>query len=120
MQTLESSSDQEIPKVFFKSITDGQKSTCKLLLRTVAGNVNSTTGRNITNIELEVGSEDIMENQQLYVDKVCEKIQFETDPDDNMWRIDAAKELSLVKSKHLIVDGLTNYEIEEMIKVICI
>ena len=72
------------------------------------------------NIELEVGSEVNMENQQLDVDKVCDQIHFETVPDGNMWRIDAAKELSLVKSKHLIVDGFNNDEIEEMIKFICI
>ena len=105
---------------FVKSITDGQKSSCKLLLRTVAGNVNSTTGKNLRNIELEVGSEVNMENQKLDVGKVCDQIHFETVPDGNMWRIDAAKELSLVKSKHLIVDGFTNDEIEEMIKFICI
>ena len=105
---------------FVKSITDGQKSSCKLLLRTVAGNVNSTTGKNLRNIELEVGSEMNLENQKLDVDKVCDQIHFETVPDGNMWRIDAAKELSLVKSKHLFVDGFTNDEIEEMIKFICI
>ena len=81
---------------FVKSITDGQKSSCKLLLRTVAGNVNSITGKNLRNIELEVGSE------------------------VNMWRIDAAKELSLVKSKHLIVDGFAANAIEEITKFFCI
>ena len=37
---------------FVKSIIVGQKSSLKLLLRTVAGNVNSTTGKNMRNIEL--------------------------------------------------------------------
>ena len=103
---------------FVNVIPEGKKSSCKFLLRTIAGNCNSTTGKNMRNIELEVGFQVNMEN--LNVDEVCEHIHFETVPDDNMWRINAAKELSLVKSQHLIVDGFTNDEVEEMIEFICV
>ena len=72
------------------------------------------------NIELEVGSKLKMENHQLNIDKVCDNISFATVPDGNMWKINAAKELSLVKSKHLIVDGFTDDEIEEMLQFTCI
>ena len=40
-------------------------------------------------------------------------------PEEELWRIAAAKEVSLIKSNHLYVDGFANDELEEIIRFIC-
>ena len=48
---------------FVSSIIEGDKSSCKLLLRTICGNSNNTTGKNIRNIEIEAGMRSLMKTR---------------------------------------------------------
>ena len=99
---------------------EGDKRSCKFLLRTISGNSNTTTGKNIKNVETEAGLKLELETLKSKIDLVCEKIGFEDIPAGQEWKIDAAKEVALIKAKHLHLEGFTADEIEEILRVICI
>ena len=39
--------------------------------------------------------------------------------EEELWRIAAAKEVSLIKSNHLYVDGFANDKFEEILRFMC-
>ena len=83
------------------------------------GNTNSTTGNNLRNIELETGSVLKVEELKSKINAVCERLSFAELPEEELWRIAAAKEVSLIKSNHLYVEGFANDELEEILRFIC-
>ena len=91
----------------------------KLLLRTIMGNTNSTTGNNLRNIELETGLVLEVEDLKYKINTVCDMLSFAEIPEEELWRIAATKEVSLIKSNHLYVDGFANDEIEEILRFMC-
>ena len=97
---------------FANSIVKGEKSSCKILLRTIVENCNSTTGRNMRNIELEAGHKVDMEARMMNIDLICDRISFADIPDEQQWRIIAAKEATQIKSKHLPLEGFNNDEVD--------
>ena len=105
---------------FLVSILEGNNSSCKLLLRTIFGTSNSTTGSNIRKIENEAGITLGHEDIKHKIDTICDKINFAEVPEDQMWRIDSARELSLLKSRNLHLEGFSPEEIEEMLEYICV
>ena len=105
---------------FVSSIIEGNKSSCKLLLRTICGNSNSTTGKNIRNIEIEAGMRLEVESLNVKIKTACKKIQFAVIEEDQMWRIGAVKELSQIKSSHLHLEGFTSEEVQTMLQFICV
>ena len=54
------------------------------------------------------------------IEEVCEKISFAEMPEDQLWRVASVKELSLIKSKNLQVEGFSSDEIDEMLQYICV
>ena len=95
------------------------KSSRCILLRTIIGNTNSTAGNNFRNIELETGLVLDVENVKAKLNRICDELSFAEIPEEELWRIAAARELSLVKSIHLFVDGFASDELEEMLRFIC-
>ena len=53
------------------------------------------------------------------IEEVCEKISFEEMPEDQLWRVASVKELSIINSKNLQVEGFSSEEIDEMLNFIC-
>ena len=86
---------------FDSSIVEGDKRSCKLLLRTISENSNTITGKNIKNIETEAGLKLELETLKSKIYLVCEKIIFEDIPAGHEWKIDAAKEVALIKAKRI-------------------
>ena len=105
---------------FASSILKGENRSCKLLLRTIFENSNSTTGKNIRNIELEADFKLDLELMNLKIDKVCDKISFADVPEAQLWRISAAKEAAQIKSKHLHLEGFKDEEVDEILRFICV
>ena len=106
---------------FVGSTMHGDKSCCRLLLRTIIGNSNSTTGRNMRKIELEAGMnigqyEDIKD----IIEDACKRIKFQQVPEDQIWRISLAKELSIIKSRNSILEGFSPAEVDEMLQYVCV
>ena len=46
-------------------------------------------------------------------------LSFAEIPEEELWRIAAAKEVSLIKSNHVYVDGFKADEIEEILRFMC-
>ena len=105
---------------FVVAILEGEKSSCRLLLRTILGTTHSTTGNNIRKIGLEAGLRLDTEDIKSKIEEVCEKISFAEMPEDQLWRVASVKELSLIKSKNLQVEGFSSDEIDEMLQYICV
>ena len=105
---------------FVLSIFEGENELCKVLLFTNSRNVRSVTGSNLRNIELEVGENIVLENLRKTFHHICRKIEFENLPDEEAWRIAAMKEVALVKSGHMVLEGFSEEEVAEMLRVICI
>ena len=82
--------------------------------------MRSVTGSNLRNIELEVGENIVLENLRKTFHHICRKIEFENLPDEEAWRIAAMKEVALVKSGHMVLEGFSEEEVGEMLRVICI
>ena len=106
---------------FVGSTMHGDKSYCRLLLRTIIGSSNSTTGRNMRKIELEAGMnigqyEDIKD----IIEDACKRIKFQQVPEDQIWRISLAKELSIIKSRNSILEGFSPAEVDEMLQYVCV
>ena len=59
---------------FVSAILEGEKSSCRLLLRATIGTDHSTTGNNIRRIELIAGLRFNTEEIKSKIDEVCEKI----------------------------------------------
>ena len=96
---------------FVFSIIAGEKSSCKLLLKTICGTTNSTTGNNIRNIELEAGLKLDIEDLKSKIESTCDKISFAGTPEEELWRISIVKELSQAKTKHLHIEDFSSEEI---------
>ena len=105
---------------FLFNIIDGDRDSCRLLLRTICKNANATTGRNLRNIEGEAGIMLDVENLKSKIDMVSDKVSFADIPLGESWKINAVKELSKIKSNHLQVDEFTSEEVDEMLQFICV
>ena len=99
---------------------EGENSCCKLLLRSILCTVNSTTAYNIRRIELQSGEELKLEGLENNIEIVCKKINFVETPVNEDWKVPAAKELSLIRSRNLSLENFSNDEIEEMLRFICV
>ena len=64
---------------FLRSILHSSSEVCKLLLHTILRNVQSVTGSNVRNIELEVGERIVVEDISKAVQRVGEQIEFENE-----------------------------------------
>ena len=106
---------------FVGSILDGDKISCRLLLRTVLGTTASTTGSNLRKIELESGVDfgqfDDLKN---WIDDACDNLNFQQVPEDQVWRISLAKELSIVKTRNAYLEGFSPAEVDEMLQYVCV
>ena len=69
--------------------------------------------------QLETGSELKVEELQAKINSICDRLSFAELPEEESWRIEAAKEVSLIKSKHLYVEGFDNAGLEEILRFIC-
>ena len=104
---------------FVLSISDGMNGICKMLLHSNCRNVRSVTGSNLRNIELETGERVVLGKLKKTIDKIVEKIEFERLPEAHIWKIGFMKETALVKSGHLVLDGFSVEEIDEILRFIC-
>ena len=99
---------------------EGEKPSCKFLLRTIYRNTNAVTGKNIRNIEIETGFNIDIYNMKHNLDNILNKIWFARIPENELWRINSVKELSQIKSGHLKLEGFSIEEIEDMLQFICV
>ena len=97
----------------------GPKFSCKLLLRTVARDCNSITGKNLRNLEMESQHCVSLDSIKHNISKICNNIHFEEIPDSQKWRLTLIKELSLVKSGHLILDEFDEELLQQLVKFVC-
>ena len=104
---------------FVTSIVCGSKQSCKLLLRMSARNCDSTTGKNIRNIELESKISVTLESTKGIISKICENLHFEKLPKRCDWKISLVKELSLLKSGHLVIKNFEEDDLVDMIDFLC-
>ena len=104
---------------FVTSIVCGSKQSCKLLLRMSARNCDSTTGKNIRNIELESKISVTLESTKGIISKICENLHFEKVPKKCDWKISLVKELSLLKSGHLVIKNFEEDDLVDMIDFLC-
>ena len=61
---------------FLMNIIDGDRHSCRMLLRTISMNANASTGRNLRNIGLETGMLLYVENLNSKIDMACDKVSF--------------------------------------------
>ena len=104
---------------FVNSIVSGSKQSCKLLLRLNARNCDSPTGKNIRNIELESNLHVALDSTKGMISQICKNLHFEESPKNFDWKISLMKELSLLKSGHLVVENFEENDLTSMLKFIC-
>ena len=72
-------------------------------------------------IELESGVDfgqfDDLKNR---IDDACDNLNFQQVPEDQVWRISLAKELSIVKTRNAYLEGFSPAEVDEMLQYVCV
>ena len=76
-----------------------------------------TTGSNIRKIENEAGITLGHEDIKHKIDTICDKINFAEVPEGQMWRINSARELSLLKSRNLLMEGLPLIKLKNLCSI---
>ena len=104
---------------FVHSIVEGRHEVCKMLLYTISNNVMSVTGSNLRNIGIEAGERILLRELSGSIGRICEKIQFEKVQESEAWRIPAMKEVALIKSGYKQVQGFSDDEIDQILRVLC-
>ena len=89
-----------------------------MLLYTCYRNVKSATGSNLRNIELEIEERINVEDLKKSINKIVERLHFAKTPEVENWKIDAMKEIALVKSGHMNLEGFSSAEVDEILRYI--
>ena len=114
--------EQHIKKVlisrflgFMDKIANSKKKAVKMLMETSRRDVRSVTGQNFRNVMLLAGKTSVEEVKK----EDAYKIEYFPMDENDMWKVDAIKEIIEVKNKMLNIDNFELEELEEILTYLC-
>ena len=100
---------------FMERISSCKKRVIKMLIGTSKKDVRSITGQNLRNIMLLVGKTSVDKVEK----KDAESIHYHTLENEDIWKVDAIKEIIEVKSRRLEISDFDNDELEDILTYLC-
>ena len=100
---------------FMERISSCKKRAIKMLMETSKKDVRSITGQNLRNIMLLVGKTSVDKVEK----KDAENIHYHTLENEDIWKVDAIKEIIEVKSRRLEISNFDNDELEDILTYLC-
>ena len=100
---------------FTEQIKNSKKKALKNVFQIMRKNCQSVTGSNLRKIMLLVGKHNVddLEVSDAY------KVKYTVVPDDDLWRLDLANEITEIKFGDLQVEGFTWNELQEILNEVC-
>ena len=86
-----------------------------MIMETSKKDVRSITGQNLKNIMLLVGKTSVDKVEK----KDAENIHYHTLENEDIWKVDAIKEIIEVKSRRLEISDFDNDELEDILTYLC-
>ena len=98
-----------------EKISKSGKKAVNMLMETSKNDVRSVTGKNLRNIMLLAGKDSIEDVKKGDVDG----IEYNKLDENDVWKVDAIKEIISVKSGTLEVPGFELEELQEILSYLC-